>query len=80
VIAVALATPYDVAYFDQVPAFLAAYGYQPNSLAAIVATLFGANPTGHRPVTVPMADNPEQPLYPWGWGLSYFDLKNSASS
>ncbi len=71
VIAVALATPYDVAYFPSVPAFIGAYGYQPNTLQSVADVLFGANPTGHLPVTVPVAGNPAQPLYPWGWGLSY---------
>jgi beta-N-acetylhexosaminidase len=71
VVVVALGGPYDIAYFDEAPTFLAAYGYQPNSLTAIANTLFGANPTGRLPVTIPAAGNPSQPLYRWGTGLSY---------
>jgi beta-N-acetylhexosaminidase len=71
VVVVALGGPYDIAYFDQAPTFLAAYGYQPNSLAAITNTLFGANPTGRLPVTIPVAGHPDQPLYRWGSGLGY---------
>jgi beta-N-acetylhexosaminidase len=71
VIVVALGGPYDIAYFDEAPTFLAAYGYQPNSLTAITSTLFGVNPTGRLPVTIPVAGNPSQPLYLWGTGLSY---------
>jgi hypothetical protein len=51
------------AYFDEAPTFLAAYGYQPNLLTAITSTLFGVNPTGRLPVTIPVAGNPSQPLY-----------------
>jgi beta-N-acetylhexosaminidase len=71
VVVVALGGPYDIAYFDEASTFLAAYGYQPNSLTAITNTLFGTNPTGRLPVTIPVADNPSQPLYLWGTGLSY---------
>jgi beta-N-acetylhexosaminidase len=71
VIVVALGGPYDIAYFDEAPTFLAAYGYQPNSLTAIANTLFGANPTGRLPVTIPVAGHPDQPLYRWGTGLRY---------
>src|SRR6266542_937693 len=71
IIVVALGGPYDIAYFDEAPTFLAAYGYQPTSLTAITNTLFGTNPTGRLPVTIPVAGHPDQPLYRWGTGLSY---------
>ena len=71
VIVVALGGPYDIAYFDEAPTFLAAYGYQPNSLTGITNSLFGTNPTGRLPVTIPVAGHPDQPLYRWGTGLSY---------
>jgi hypothetical protein len=43
----------------------------PNSLTAITNTLFGTNPTGRLPVTIPVAGHPDQPLYRWGTGLRY---------
>lgn len=71
VIVVALGTPYDVAYTAEAPAFLAAYGYQPDSLAAVAGTVFGVNPVGRLPVTVPVAGHPDEVLYPDGYGLHY---------
>jgi beta-N-acetylhexosaminidase len=70
VIVVALDTPYDAAYTTEAPAFLAAYGFQPDTLTAVANALFGANPLGRLPVTV---RNPASGtvLYPRGWGLHY---------
>jgi beta-N-acetylhexosaminidase len=71
VIAVALDTPYDAAYLTEAPAFLAAYGYQPDTLAAVANTVFGTDPAGRLPVTVPVAGQPSETLYPYGTGLRY---------
>jgi beta-N-acetylhexosaminidase len=71
VIVAALGTPYDIGYFNQAPTFLAAYGYQPNTLAALADTIFGAEPTGRLPVTVPLAGDVSQPLFRYGTGLHY---------
>lgn len=71
VVSVSVAAPYDIAYFTGVNADLAAFGYQPNSLQAIVDTLFGANPTGRLPVTIPLANQPGTTLYRIGTGLHY---------
>lgn len=70
VIVVALDTPYDAAYVTEAPAFLGAYGYQPNTLAAVADVVFGEQPLGRLPVTV---RNPSSGtvLYPRGWRLQY---------
>jgi len=53
VVVAAVGGPYDLTYFPQASTFLAAYGYQPVSVAALADVLSGrAQPTGHLPVTV----------------------------
>lgn len=65
VITVAVRNPYDLAALPGVKTSLAAYGYRPISLNALVRVLFGdVNPSGLLPVTIPG-------LYPYGYGLSY---------
>jgi beta-N-acetylhexosaminidase len=71
VVVVALGGPYDLAYFDGAPTYVAAYGYQPATLAQLVAVLFGAQPGGHLPVTIHRADDPATVLVPYGTGLQY---------
>ena len=56
VIEVALAGPYDLAYNPGVRTFVAAYGYQPATLTALTALIFGTQPRGHLPVTVQTPD------------------------
>ena len=70
VVVVALAAPYDLAYFSSAPTFVAAYGYQPDTLAALVADLFGAQPLGHLPVTIRSADG-STIIAPFGTSLRY---------
>jgi beta-N-acetylhexosaminidase len=60
-----------------VPAYLAAYDYQPVSLHAIVRTLLGASPTGRLPVTIAAADGSGATLYPYGAGIGYPDDSTS---
>jgi beta-N-acetylhexosaminidase len=72
VVAVAARDPYDVAYFPDVPAYLATYGYTGVSLESLVRVLYGETaPTGRLPVTIPEADDPGTALYPFGHGLHY---------
>lgn len=71
VVVVALGGPYDVAYLGAVSAFVAAYGSQPASVTAAADVLFGAQPLGRLPVTVPAAGHPTRILYPYGTGLRY---------
>ena len=68
---VSLGGPYDLAYFASAPTYIAAYGYQPDTLGALVATTFGAQPRGHLPVTIHRADDPAKILVPFGTGLGY---------
>jgi len=71
VVVVALAGPYDLAYFDAAPTYVAAYGYQPATLDRLVAALFGAQPGGHLPVTIHRADDPTATLVRYGTGQRY---------
>ena len=50
--------------------FVAAYGYQPATLTALVADLFGASPRGHLPVTVRTPDG-SSVVAAYGTGLRY---------
>ena len=70
VVVVAVNGPYDIAYFPSAPTYLATYGYQPVSIAALVDTLLGANPTGRLPVTVRTPDG-TRVLFPFGSGKGY---------
>jgi beta-N-acetylhexosaminidase len=56
VIVVALGGPYDLAYVPAAQTYVAAYGYQPPTLSALVSDMFGAQPLGHLPVTIRSAD------------------------
>jgi len=56
VIVVALGGPYDLAYVPAAQTYVAAYGYQPPTLDALVSALFGTQPLGHLPVTVRSPD------------------------
>lgn len=71
VVVISQGGPYDIAHFTAAPTYLAAYGYQPNSLTAAVNTLFGANPTGRLPVTIHAADDSGTTLYRLGYGLHF---------
>jgi beta-N-acetylhexosaminidase len=71
VVVVALGGPYDLAYVPTAPAFIAAYGYQPPTLTALVDDLFGAQPRGHLPVTIRSASTPSTVVAPYGTGLRY---------
>ncbi|WP_059103018.1 beta-N-acetylhexosaminidase [Shouchella shacheensis] len=54
VIIVGLDTPYDLRGFPDASTYLAAYGYQPASLEAAAASIFGdIDPEGQLPVTIP---------------------------
>ncbi|MBA3311402.1 MAG: glycoside hydrolase family 3 C-terminal domain-containing protein [Nocardioidaceae bacterium] len=72
VIAVAARDAYDIAYFPEVPAYLATYSWTGVSLESAVRVLYGeVNPQGKLPVTIPTADDPDTVLYPFGHGLTY---------
>ena len=72
VIVLALGTPYDFAYVRQAEAFVAANDFQPVSVNAAVAALFGQfDPRGKLPVTIPKQHHPDQVFRKFGFGLSY---------
>jgi beta-N-acetylhexosaminidase len=72
VVAVGVRDAYDVAYLPGVETYLATYSYTAGALEAAVRVLFGENdPRGRLPVTIPVAGDPDTPLYPYGHGLSY---------
>ncbi|MEV6288219.1 glycoside hydrolase family 3 protein [Kribbella sp. NPDC051770] len=72
VIVVAVRDPYDIAYFDQAPTYVATYGYQAVSMESLAKVLYGEiKPAGKLPVDIPVAGDPATPLYPFGHGLSW---------
>ncbi|MBL7256273.1 glycoside hydrolase family 3 protein [Paractinoplanes lichenicola] len=61
IVVVVAGTPYDLASFPTAKTFVAAYGYQPPTIAALAAVLQGrAKSTGRLPVTI-------EGLYPYGY-------------
>ena len=72
VIVVAVRDPYDIAYFDEAPTYLATYGYAAVSMESLTKVLYGEiAPTGKLPVDIPVAGQPQTPLYAFGHGLSW---------
>ncbi|GGY17790.1 glycoside hydrolase family 3 protein [Streptomyces djakartensis] len=72
VVAVAVRNPYDVAHLPSVPACLATYSWTDVELRAVARVIAGrVKPRGKLPVAVRRADDPEQVLYPIGYGLTY---------
>jgi beta-N-acetylhexosaminidase len=72
VIAVGVREAHDVAWFPDVPAYLATYSWTGVSIRSLVSVLYGeVDPTGKLPVTIPSADDPGTALYPYGHGLGY---------
>ncbi|MFP7477440.1 glycoside hydrolase family 3 protein [Terribacillus saccharophilus] len=73
-----LRNPYDVANFEEAKAVLAVYGFkgysngayrQPN-IPAGIKTIFGeSKPKGKLPVDIPSVNQPDEILYPYGYGL-----------
>ncbi|MFF5984741.1 glycoside hydrolase family 3 protein [Streptomyces olindensis] len=72
VVAVAIRNPYDVAHLPSATACLAAYSWTDVELRAAARVVAGrVEPRGKLPVAVRRADDPEQVLYPIGYGLTY---------
>ncbi len=72
VIVCAVNAPYDAAYLQPAPTFVATYDPQPVSVDALVSVLFGsAQPKGRLPVTIRKPPLFTQILYPFGYGLTY---------
>ena len=71
VVVVAGGTPYDIAYFQNAPTFVAAYDNFPVSLTSVMSVVFGdVAPTGKLPVTITQPPPSTSVLYPAGYGLS----------
>lgn len=72
VIVLSVELPYDIAYVTSAKTYVATYSYNPVSLRAAVRVMFGkASPVGKLPVRIPRANNPQETLYPFGYGLGY---------
>lgn len=72
VVVVAVRNPYDVAHLGDAPTYVATYSYSPVALTSLARVLTGeVSPSGRLPVDIPMADDPEQVLYPFGHGLTW---------
>ncbi|HEU4948127.1 MAG TPA: glycoside hydrolase family 3 protein [Kribbella sp.] len=72
VIVVAVRDPYDIAYFDAAPTYVATYSYAGVSMESLTKVLYGEiAPTGKLPVDIPVAGQPNTPLYPFGHGLTW---------
>nr|WP_224752282.1 glycoside hydrolase family 3 protein [Metabacillus arenae] len=79
IVMMSLRNPYDVANFPEAKAVIAVYGFKgyangrfhsPNIPAGIEA-VFGLSKTkGKLPVDIPSVTNPEETLYPYGFGLN----------
>ena len=72
VVVVAVRDPYDIAYLGDAETYLATYSYSPVALQAAARVIAGAvSPVGKLPVDIPVADDPDTVLYPFGHGLTY---------
>ncbi|GAA0603395.1 glycoside hydrolase family 3 protein [Kribbella sandramycini] len=72
VIVVAVRDPYDIAYFDAAPTYVATYGYSAVSMESLTKVLYGEiKPVGKLPVDIPVAGEPQKPLYSFGHGMSW---------
>lgn len=72
VVALSVRNPYDVAQLPGVGACVAAYSWIDVEVRAAARVIAGrVEPRGKLPVAVQRADDPEQVLYPIGYGLTY---------
>ena len=72
VVVVAVRDPYDIAYFDDAPTYVATYSYSPVAIEALARVLTGeVAPTGKLPVDIPVVGDPDTVLYPFGFSLTY---------
>ncbi|MGJ7441155.1 glycoside hydrolase family 3 protein [Aquipuribacter sp. MA13-6] len=69
VVHVAVRDPYDIAYLPDVTTSLATYSYTAVSMESAVRVLHGETPPeGLLPVDVPVAGEPDEVLFPFGFG------------
>lgn len=72
VVTAAVRNPYDIAKLPEAPNFLATYSWSPVAIASLAKVITGeVAPTGKLPVDVPSADDPDEVLFPFGFGLTW---------
>ena len=72
VVAVPTRDPYDAAYADEVPTWVATYSDKPVAMESLAKVLFGEiGPAGELPVPVPDPQRPGVDRYPFGHGLHW---------
>jgi beta-N-acetylhexosaminidase len=72
IVVAAVYDPYDIAHFPEAETYVATYGFRAVSMEALSRVLFGeVNPSGKLPVSIPVAGNPNETLYPYGHAVSY---------
>jgi beta-N-acetylhexosaminidase len=72
VIVAAVRDAYDIGYFTAAGTYLVTYSYTPAALESLTKVLYGEiSPSGKLPVAIPVAGQPDQVLYPYGYGLGY---------
>ncbi len=72
VVVAAVYDPYDIASFPEAETYVATYGFRAVSMESLSRVLFGeVNPSGKLPVSIPVAGNPKETLFPYGHGLRY---------
>ncbi|SES34176.1 beta-N-acetylhexosaminidase [Pedococcus cremeus] len=72
VVVVATRDPYDIAYVDRAPTYLATYSYSPVAIESAARVITGdVSPSGKLPVDIPVAGDPDTVLYPFGHGLGF---------
>ncbi|MGP3966856.1 glycoside hydrolase family 3 protein [Streptomyces sp. 6N223] len=72
VVTIATDVPYDIGSYPDAATHLATYSSVPVALESAARVLFGeVDPSGTLPVTVPVAGDPAQTLFPLGHGLGY---------
>lgn len=72
VVTAAVRNPYDIAKLPDAPNVVASYSYSPVAIVSLARVITGEiAPHGKLPVDVPSVEDPEQVLYPYGYGLTW---------
>ncbi|MQA01387.1 MAG: glycoside hydrolase family 3 protein [Streptosporangiales bacterium] len=72
VVVVGVRDPYDIAYVTEADTHLATYSFNAVAMESLAKVMYGEKaPQGKLPVTIPRADDPDTPLYPFGHGLTW---------